>query len=189
LSDEVSKAREHVSQAQGVFANSVAQEFAGRWRAACDRLGELRAEAAALSSALRARIECPAPYLGTTNPVTGRIEVRPIALGKSTESMSLPPALATVGSVLDRLGGALGLIGGLLLAAKLTEQARALARVRGQPQLTLDATYEVIKAFTVLESNFETGALVNRQVLAAGLLHRFLLGRNIQQVEGVTVAA
>jgi hypothetical protein len=185
---DLTRARERVSGAQNEFASTMVEDFNRRWQEACRALAVLRSEAVQLSAALRTTVLTPAPYVVSVNAINGAAELRPIALAEPIPPVALTPALVTVGTILDRLDSAHGLIGSLKQAADLNCKHHAVARVRAGMQAELRGIYEVARAFHVLGSDFAVGALLDRSLLPDGLLHRYWLGRAIRPVEGAAVA-
>jgi hypothetical protein len=183
MDGELVKAREAMSRARSEFAASMVAEFHARWNQACRELAVLQAEAQELAAALRTQVTCPPPYTVSRSAATERVELRLMASAESV-AVSLPPALVTVGGTLDRMDSAAGMIAGLKQAVDLTEKHRALARIRiGLPGELL-GTYEVVKPFNYLGTEFRQGALINRDVLTDGCLYRFWLGRNLRSLDG-----
>jgi hypothetical protein len=158
-------------------------EYHARWNQACRELAVLQAESQQLAAALRTQVTCAPPYTVSRSAATERVELRLITSAEPVP-VSLPPTLVTVGGTLDRLDSAAGLIAALKQAVDLSERHRALSRIRiGLPGELL-GTYEVVKPFTYLGTEFRQGALINRDVLTDGCLYRFWLGRDLRSLDG-----
>jgi hypothetical protein len=188
MDGELAKARELMGRAQSEFAATMVAEFQTRWSRACRELAILQAESQQLAAALRTQVTCPPPYTVSRSAATERVEVRLITSAEPVP-VSLPPAVATVSTTLDRLGAAAGLIAALKQAADLNERHHALARIRAGFQVEMGGLYEVVRGFHALGSDFAPGALVDRSILCDGMLHRYFLGRAIRPLEGPAVAA
>ncbi len=141
-----------------------------------------------MSAALRLPVPTPAPYLACVSAVTGGPELRPVALAEPIPQATLSPALTAMISVFDRLDAAGALIGGVQQAAQLTQQHHALSRIRAGQQIEMSGVFTVVRAFHILGSHFPVGVLLDRSVMADGLLYRFWQGRNIRPLETAAAA-
>lgn len=140
-----------------------------------------------LSVALHATIPTPAPYVATTSVVTGAPEVRPVSA--PIPEVSLPPALAAVSTVIGKLDAATGLLAAIAQSRDLTDRHRALARARVGMSPTLPGVFETLKQFDHCGSHFAPGALVSRDLIPDGVLHRLVTGRVIGLIDASVASA
>jgi hypothetical protein len=181
LSEELRVERAEAARQQGEMATTIVADFRSRWDAACAQLTALRCEAGVLATALRCTIGTPSPYTATISPITGNPELRPVATSPLPE-VSLAPAVAEVSGRLDRLDSALGLLAGIRQAAEQDSRHRSLCVVRRVPSEML-GTFEVLRPFTHLTTEYRAGMLVSRDVVGDGGLYRLQIGRTIRQTE------
>jgi len=187
---ELTEARQTLDRARQLYATGVIAEFTARWQAACDVLAGLRAEAESLSRALGVPVPTPPPYVAGTNRITDRPELRPVAAGGLIEPPPLPPALAVVAGVLDRIDSARGLSQSVRQGAQLTQSYFALARERGGMKAEMAGIFEVTREFELFGTTFTIGMLVDRTVLCGeGMLQRFWTGRRVEPVSVLRAVA
>ena len=129
-SPKLGRARVAVDQARSEVAATILGEFMGRWNHACRELAKLHAEAAALSAALRAKVNCPPPYSATMSVVSGQPEAR-LSLPVEPQPVTLPPALAGLAGVLDQLDGVLAMLTAIKQARQLDSRHYHLTLQRG----------------------------------------------------------
>lgn len=187
LADELRAARQAVEQTRSELAKEALRDFAARWEEACLKLSELRAEAGVLSGALRITVATPPPYMASIGVVSGNPEVRPVS--GPIPSVTLPPALAGVGAVVDRLDAAGGLLAAIAQAKDLTSRHIALSRTRAGMTPTMPGVYSVLRGFDYCGSHFKAGLLVSRDLIPDGVLYRLQLGRTVALVDAGAMAA
>jgi hypothetical protein len=191
LEPELVRARASADQDRSQLAATVVTEFHARWQRACHELAELHAEAAALSAALHARVDCPPPYMAAMSVVHEKPEVRFIGPAGPVQPVTLPPALATVAGALDKLDSVLAMVGGIKQARQLDSRSYHLALQRHTPT-ERGGVYRVIAEFTCPADGlpFKAGELVDGSLVGQGHLQRLTAGkRYIQPVELEIAAA
>lgn len=188
MDNELAGARAAIDSARTEFGAELIRQFDERWREACARLTALRAEALALAGALRCEVATPAPFVARTNPISGGPEIRPVASAEPVAAANLPAALVTVGTTLDRLDVARGLVGGIKQTRQLEQHHRGVCRGRGTSPV-MAGVFTVLKPVTHLGMTFARGSLVDNSVICDASLQRLLVARFIVSEDGAAAAA
>lgn len=102
---------------------------------------------------------------------------------------TMPPKLEGMAALLEKVDAAAALVGAVRQAADMHQRHLALSRVRAEQPGEMNGLYEVLKAFDFLGVRFERGALINRDIMPLGILHRFWLGKAIPLVENAAKSA
>jgi hypothetical protein len=179
---ELIAVRNKVDEARKLFAAAVAAEFVERWNATLRAQEAMRAEAAEYSKAFGTTFSCPLPYEARTNQITGKPELH-LVDQPSGPAVALPPPVAAIIRILDRLDSASALSQGIRAGFGWTKNYFELARERGF-RTEMSGLFEVAKPFDSLGTHFERGMLIDRGVLGEGLTERFWRGRELQPVVG-----
>ena len=146
--------------AQQQVASGAIEEFLARYNAAVGVVEQLLAEGAALSAALKTSILMPPP------------------MPPPEMAVVIDDAVARAGQTLDRIDGALTLLGGVRQSRLLDQRHYALAQQRGQ-LAEHGGLYMVKVQFQCMLDGemFEVGRLVDESLLGSGSIARLQAGR------------
>jgi hypothetical protein len=180
LDRELGEVRTELDRARQLYGEGIAAEFGRRWQAACSLLAALRSEAESLGKALGRGVLTPPPYMARVNPITDAPEVQVVASGP-IQPPPLPEAVRVAAGIMDRIDAARGLAAAVHQSRQLTAHYFALSRERGLKS-ELGGLFETVREFEWLGSKFPAGALLDRTILAEGMLHRFWQGKTIRPV-------
>jgi hypothetical protein len=90
---------------------------------------------------------------------------------------------------LDQIDSAAALVASVAQAQEWNSRYVSLQRARANAMPSMGGVFTVTRAFDYLGAHFEVGMLVDQSLLGLGRLHRGWLGKELQPVEGVAVAA
>jgi hypothetical protein len=191
MSRELDEGRQALIWARDLYGSGIVEEFSIRWAQACHALAVLRIEAEMLGKALGTTVPTPAPYAPKINAIYAeeRLELHPVPATGPIAPPPLPPALVEVVAILDRIDAVRAMGQAVRQSVDLTKTFFTTARERGAWRGEMAGTFEVVRAFDVLGSHFEVGALVSREVMSEGLIDRFWRGRCLWPVAENAVAA
>jgi hypothetical protein len=165
METELAGARARLSHAESGFAIAIVGGFRARWAAKLQELAALQREAEQLSAALRTRIDTAVELSAPSGPAL---------------SVSLPGAVMSVGSVLDRLDDSLALCASIAQSAVFDQRHFHLCRARGLP-VQVAGVFEVRREFPCASDGmvFRQGELIDSSLVGNGTLHRLLLAHQI----------
>jgi hypothetical protein len=184
LESDLRRAREGIEQSRAAYAAGVVADFNSRWAEACRMLAVLQAEAAALGRALRVEVNCPPPYTVAMSVIGDRPTVR-FSLPTESSQVSLPPGLAAVTDVLDRLDNGAALGAALRQSSEVDARHQALARLQNGLPALMTGCYRVTRAFSHCGTTYPVGTLLDASLLSHGELFRFWKGRQIESLNAV----
>jgi hypothetical protein len=184
MESDLRRAREGIEQSRAAYGAGVLADFNSRWAEGCRMLAVLQAEAAALARALRVQVSCPAPYTVAMSVIGDRPTVR-FSLPIEPSPVSLPPGLAAVAGVVDRLDAAAALGAALRQSIETDQRHQALARIQLGVPAQMTGCYRVIREVSHCGANYPVGTLLDASLLSHGELFRFWKGRQIEPLNAV----
>jgi hypothetical protein len=167
-------ARAQVGQAESTFAATIAGQFMERWRRAVDALAAMYSEGLALADALHVKVDLESALR----------RALPTGPAPTAAAASLPPVVARVADVVQKLDAGIALCGGIRQAKEVESRAWSLAQVRRVPYEN-PGTYRALRPIHSPTDGlqFPAGTLVDASLLGHGFLGRLATARHIVPVE------
>jgi hypothetical protein len=170
-------------QAQGIVALA---EFRQRYDDCLASLQALWAEGRLLGETLRIVVPMASPMRVQISAADSIPRAMPIL---SNAAAAVDDGIVALSAQVDEFDSALSLIGALKQARELDVRHRALTQQRTGAVTRMEGLFTVVKDFSYFGVTFAAGMLIDRTMLPDGVLHRFVLGRNIRVADGAAAAA